>query len=82
MRRATWTHVTLWVGLAGVAAGILLNLLTPPSTFGFASFAPGADYAFVAGSLPWQATVGPVLVLVGAVVAGFALGRLSVRRRS
>ncbi|WP_396289937.1 hypothetical protein [Curtobacterium sp. KT1] len=44
--------------------------------------APEADYAFVAGSLPWQAMVGPVLVLVSAVVAAFALGRLSVRRRS
>ncbi|WP_302847104.1 hypothetical protein [Curtobacterium sp. UNCCL20] len=37
--------------------------------------------AFIAGSRPWQLTVGPVLVLVGAVAAAFALGRLSVRRR-
>lgn len=78
---ATPTLVALWLGLLAVVVGIVFVLTAPTFTFGFAAFAPEADYAFVAGSRPWQVTVGPVLVLVGAVVAAFALGRLSTRRR-
>ncbi|WP_182066565.1 hypothetical protein [Curtobacterium sp. ME12] len=78
---ATPTLVALWLGLLAVVVGIVFVLTAPTFTFGFAAFVPEADYAFVAGSHPWQATAGPVLVLVGAVVAAFALGRLSTRRR-
>ncbi|MBT1630767.1 hypothetical protein [Curtobacterium flaccumfaciens] len=78
---ATPTLVALWLGLLALVVGIVVALTAPMSTFGFAAFAPETDYAFVAGIRPWQATVGPVLVLVGAVVAAFALGRLSTRRR-
>ena len=78
---ATPTLVALWFGLLAVVVGIVFVLTAPTFTFGFAAVAPLSDYAFVAGSRPWQATVGPVLVLAGAVVAAFALGRLSTRRR-
>ena len=78
---ATPTLVALWLGLLAVVVGIVFVLTAPTFTFGFAAVAPLSDYAFVAGSRPWQATVGRVLVLVGAVVAAFALGRLSTRRR-
>ncbi|MFJ7289806.1 hypothetical protein ACQXVK_15245 [Curtobacterium sp. AB451] len=80
-RPAPWTHVSLWLGLAALVVGVVLLLTTPTSTVGFASVAPRVDYAFVAGSLAWRSTVGPVLVLAGAVVASFAAGRLSAQRR-
>jgi uncharacterized membrane protein len=78
---ATPTLVALWLGLLAVVVGIVFVLTAPPSSFGWFAYAPPSDYAFVGGVSPWQLTVGPVLVLVGAVVAAFALGRLSTRRR-
>ena len=78
---ATPTLVALWLGLLAVVVGVVFVLTAPTSTFGFAAVAPLSDYAFVANGRPWQLTAGPVLVLVGAVVAAFALGRLSTRRR-
>jgi heme/copper-type cytochrome/quinol oxidase subunit 1 len=79
---ATPTLVALWLGLLAVVVGLVFVLTAPPSASGWFAYAPLSDYAFVGGSRPWQLTVGPVLVLVGAVVAAFALGRLSTRRRS
>ncbi|WP_181440734.1 hypothetical protein [Curtobacterium sp. MCLR17_045] len=78
---ATPTLVALWLGLLAVVVGVVFVLTAPTFTFGFAAVAPLSDYAFVANGRPWQLTAGPVLVLVGAVVAAFALGRLSTRRR-
>ncbi|WIB77802.1 hypothetical protein DEJ28_01525 [Curtobacterium sp. MCPF17_002] len=77
---ATRTHATLWLGLLAVVIGAVLVLTAPPSSSGWFAFAPQSDYAFVAGTRPWQLTAGPVLVLVGVIAAAFTLGRLSVRR--
>jgi heme/copper-type cytochrome/quinol oxidase subunit 1 len=60
-----------------VVVGVVITLAAPAP--GWFAYAPLADYAFVAGTRPWQDVVGPALVLVGAVVAAFAAGRLSVR---
>ena len=78
---ATPTLVALWLGLLALVVGIVFVLTAPPSSSGWFAYAPLSDYAFVGGVRPWQLTVGPVLVLVGAVVAAFTLGRLSTRRR-
>jgi len=86
MRRIapTPTHATLWLGLVALVVGVVLLLTAPPSSFGWfhwpLSSAP-TGYAFVAGVRPWQTVAGPVLVLLGAVVAAFALGRLTARAR-
>ncbi|WP_069711897.1 hypothetical protein [Curtobacterium sp. ER1/6] len=85
MRRLfrTPTHVVLWTGVLVAVVGVVLIATTPQSFgwFGYASSsAEPTDFAFVAGARPWQYVVGPVLVLVGAVVAAFAAGRSSVQR--
>ncbi|MDM7885980.1 MULTISPECIES: hypothetical protein [Curtobacterium] len=83
MRRPfrTPTHVVLWTGVLVAVVGVLLVVTAPAPSFGWFAYAPLSHDAFVPGTRPWQLVVGPVLVLVGAVVAAFAGGRLSVRRR-
>jgi|GEM_PF-4923345 len=82
MRRIapTPTHAALWLGLVALVVGIVLVVTAPPPS-GWFAYAPLSDYAFIAGARPWQTVVGPPLVLVGAVLAAFAVGRLSARRR-
>jgi heme/copper-type cytochrome/quinol oxidase subunit 1 len=83
MRRLprTPTHLALWAGVLVAVVGVVLTVTTPQASFGWFAYAPLSDYAFVAGTRPWQLVVGPILVLVGAVVAAFAAGRLSTQRR-
>jgi heme/copper-type cytochrome/quinol oxidase subunit 1 len=77
----TWTHVACWLGLLAVVVGAALALTAPASaSFGWSAYAPIADVTFVPPFHPWQRWVGEGLVLVGAVVAAFALGRLSAQR--
>ena len=77
---ATPTGIVFWAGLVVVVAGLVVAASAPPAAFGWFAYAPLSDYAFVAGTNSWQRVVGQLLVVVGAVVAAFAAGRLSVRR--
>ena len=77
----TRTHVALWLGVVVAAVGVVLVLAAPPSSYGWFVTAPESDFSYVAGVRPWQLIVGPALVLLGAVVAAFAAGRLSAQRR-
>jgi len=79
---ATPTLVALWLGLLAVVVGVVFVSTAPSASAEWFAYAPLAHVTFVPSVRPWQLTVGPVLVLVGAVVAAFALGRLSARRRS
>ncbi|KQS06072.1 hypothetical protein DEJ13_01505 [Curtobacterium sp. MCLR17_007] len=79
-RPRTWTHVTLWLGLAAVVAGVVVAATTPRPSSGWYAYAPLSDYAFVAGTIDWQLWTGVGLAVAGAVAAAFAAGRLSVRR--
>ena len=78
---ATPTWLALWAGAAVLVAGVVVWLSTPTASFGWFAYAPLAGAVFDPVTHSWQQVVGPVLILVGAVVAAFALGRLSVRRR-
>ncbi|MFJ4220174.1 hypothetical protein [Curtobacterium luteum] len=78
---ATPTWLALWAGTAVLVAGVVVWLSAPTASFGWFAYAPLAGAVFNPVTHPWQQVVGPVLVVVGAVVAAFALGRLSVRRR-
>ena len=78
---ATPTWPALWAGAAVLVAGVVVWLSAPTASFGWFAYAPLAGAVFDPVTHSWQQVVGPVLILVGAVVAAFALGRLSVRRR-
>ncbi|PZF55555.1 hypothetical protein DEJ23_11615 [Curtobacterium sp. MCSS17_008] len=71
----------LLAGIALLVAGVVLLLAAPNPSFGYFAYAPLSDTTFLPNVHPWQERTGQVLVLVGAVVVAFALGRLSVRRR-
>ncbi|WP_148286086.1 MULTISPECIES: hypothetical protein [unclassified Curtobacterium] len=77
---ATPTWLALWAGTAVLVAGVVVWLSAPTASFGWFAYAPLAGAVFDPVTHSWQQVVGPVLILVGAVVAAFALGRLSVRR--
>ena len=87
MRRSfrTPTHVVLWAGVLVAVVGVLLVLAAPTSSYGSFGYASSSseptNYAYVVGVRPWQLVAGPAFVLIGAVAAAFAGGRLSVRRR-
>ncbi|MCJ1715902.1 hypothetical protein [Curtobacterium sp. VKM Ac-2922] len=80
-RPRPWTHVTLWLGVVAVVAGVVVAATAPssPASFGWYAYAPLSGSAFVAGRTPWQLWTGVGLAVVGAVAAAFASGRLSVR---
>ncbi|OIH99837.1 MULTISPECIES: hypothetical protein [unclassified Curtobacterium] len=79
---ATPSGIAFWVGLVALVAGVVVALTAPTASFGWFAYAPVSDDAFVAGTDSTQQAVGQLLAVAGAVVAAFALGRLSVRRRS
>ena len=74
------THSALWLGILVAVVGVVLVIAAPPSSSGWFVTAPESDFSYVAGVHPWQLVIGPALVLVGAVVAAFAAGRLSAQR--
>ncbi|MFJ3385508.1 MULTISPECIES: hypothetical protein [unclassified Curtobacterium] len=78
----TWTHVALWAGLLALVVGAVVAATAPSASASFGWFlgAPSSDYAFVAGSTNWHFWTGVGIAVLGAVVAAFAVGRLSVRR--
>ncbi|ROS78083.1 hypothetical protein EDF24_0853 [Curtobacterium sp. PhB130] len=78
--RRAWTHATLWLGLLALVVGVVVAATAPPASFGWFAYAPLSDYAFVAGSTNWHFWTGVAVAVLGAVVAAFAAGRLTVRR--
>jgi heme/copper-type cytochrome/quinol oxidase subunit 1 len=78
---ASWTHATLWLGLLAAVVGTVVAVTAPRPATGWYAYAPLAHTAFAPGSINWQVVVGTVIALAGAVVAAFALGRLSALRR-
>ncbi len=80
-RFATPTWLALWAGLAAAVAGVTIWASAPSASFGWFAYAPLAGAVFDPVTHSWQQVVGPLLAVVGTVVAAFAAGRLSVRRR-
>ena len=79
--RQTWTHVALWLGLLAAVVGTVVAVTHRRIPTGWFAYAPLSDYAFVAGTTNWPVVIGAAVAVSGAVVAAFAAGRLSVRRR-
>lgn len=78
--RQTWTLVALWLGLVTAVVGTVVAVTgRRPQTGWFAS-APLA-HAAILPPTNWQVVIGVAIAVLGAVVAAFAAGRLSVRRR-
>jgi hypothetical protein len=78
--RQTWTLVALWLGLATAAVGTVVAVTGRRPEPEFFAYAPLAHTAFGPGT-NWQVVIGVAVAVVGAVVAAFAAGRLSVHRR-
>ncbi|OII31848.1 hypothetical protein BIU98_08920 [Curtobacterium sp. MMLR14_010] len=79
--RQTGTHVALWLGLLAAVIGTVVAVTHRRIPTGWFAYAPLSDYAFVAGTTNWPVVIGAAVAVSGAVVAAFAAGRLSVRRR-
>ncbi|UBQ02853.1 hypothetical protein [Curtobacterium sp. TXMA1] len=77
----TGTLRVLLAGIVLLVAGVVLLLAAPNPSFGWFAYAPLADEAVLPITHTWQERVGQVVVLVGAVVTAFAVGRLSTQRR-
>jgi len=77
----TWTHRLLLAGAVVLVVGVVLLVTAPHPSFGWFAYAPLAKTAFLPDVHPWQERTGQVLVLVGAVVVAFTVGRLSRRHR-
>lgn len=80
-RFVTPTWLALWAGLAALAAGVTIWATAPSASFGWFAYAPLAGAVIDPVTHSWQQVVGPLVAVAGAVVAAFAAGRLSVRRR-
>jgi heme/copper-type cytochrome/quinol oxidase subunit 1 len=78
--RQTWTHVALWLGLVTAVVGTVVAVTGRRPQAEWFAYAPLA-HAAILPPTNWQVLIGVTVAVVGAVVAAFAAGRLSVRRR-